>query len=79
MTKAGRSVLNFKMVAQTKSYTVTKATKEEIESVMKRAMSSIYHYSKGTQITRLYGEMVYKDIVINEAMLEKQIMGGAGK
>ena len=79
MTKAGRSVLNFKMVAQTKSYTVTKATKEEIESVMKKAMSSIYHYSKGNQITRLYGEMVYKDIVINEEMLEKQIWGCAEK
>lgn len=79
MTKAGRSVLNFKMVAQTKSYTVTKDTKDEIVNVMKKAMSSIYHYSKGNQITRLYGEMVYKDILITEGMLEKQIWGGAGK
>ena len=76
MTRAGRSVLNFKIVAQTASATVTKNTKAEIENVLKKAMSSISHYNNGDQIARLYGEMVYKDIVINEMMLEKQIWGG---
>ena len=75
-TKAGRSVLLFKNVAQTESASATKDKNENIENVIKKAMSSISHYRKGEPIRKLYGEKVYKNIMITEEMLEKQSKGG---
>ena len=70
LTRAGRSVLKFKEVAGERQATsVTRSKREEIEAILKKAMSSIYHYSKKHPIGKLYGELVYDDISVTEEML----------
>ena len=67
MTKAGRSVTKtFKQIADSTTVSLTRSTNEEIETMIKKAMSSIYHFSNKKAVTKLYGELVYNDIKMNE-------------
>ena len=74
LTRAGRSVLLFKKIAnENTQISVTRATAEQIETVLKKAMSSIYHFSKKKPISKLYGELVYEDVpVVEEYMYKKE-------
>lgn len=61
-TRAGRSVLQFKVFLEQNTnngYYSTKALE-----TLKKAMSSIRHYANRNIITRLYGELCYPDIII---------------
>ena len=74
LTRAGRSVLLFKKVAnENTQISVTRATSEQIETVLKKAMSSIYHFTNKKPISKLYGELVYEDVpVVEEYMYKKE-------
>lgn len=61
-TRAGRSILLFKNlmeIAPTKGY--DRSAKDEI---VKKAESSIYHFINNDQITKVYGSLFFKDLVL---------------
>lgn len=68
LTKAGRSINLFRDYVTFRDRSSTYVGKEE---VLKKAMSSIRHYATRKSITKLYGELVYPDIIIqSEALAE---------
>ena len=73
MTLAGRSVLKFKEIANKKQpVSITRSNMAEINEVVKKAMSSIRHFSNGNPIEKLYGEFVYDDFPITEQDISEE-------
>ena len=70
---AGRSVLLFKKIAnENTTISTTRSKKEEVETIIKKAMSSISHYAKLDNIAKLYGELVYEDIQVSEKDMQRE-------
>ena len=63
MTRAGRSVMLFKDFADIKQRIDSLSEKE---TMVKKAESSIRHFAEKRPITKLYGEIVYPEIIVKE-------------
>ena len=73
LTKVGRSVLLFKKVAnENTQISVSRATAEQIETVLKKAMTSINKYDKRVPISKLYGELIFDDVHVDEMDMYKK-------
>lgn len=64
MLKAGRCVLLFKNFVESGHF----KSREEKETLMKKAMSSIRHYVKGNSIKGLLGELCYQEVILDEEL-----------
>lgn len=64
ITKAGRSVLLFRRYIEESGANMSNGSKK-MEEVIKKAMSSIYHFDAKEPITKLYGSDYYGELLLD--------------